>query len=73
MKKLLSLLLMLCLCTTCIIPAIAESEGVYVLMNIPYTAFYAAEVDVAPTDAVSSAIRSDVSRRHQEHTRILAS
>lgn len=55
MKKLLSLLLMLCLCMTCMIPAIAESEGVYVLMNIPYTAFYAAEVDVAPTDAVSSA------------------
>ena len=53
MKKLLSLLLALCLCAALMVPAMAESEGVYVLMNIPYADFYAAESDVK-VDAVTS-------------------
>ena len=54
MKKLLSFLLALCLCAALLVPAMAESEGVYVLMNIPYADFYASEADVA-VDAVTSA------------------
>ncbi|MDO4866662.1 MAG: hypothetical protein Q4C10_08885 [Clostridia bacterium] len=54
MKKLLSLLLALCLCAALMVPAMAEAEGAYVLMNIPYVDFYAAESDVA-VDAVASA------------------
>ena len=53
MKKLLSLLLALCLCAALMVPAMAEDKGVYVLMNIPYADFYAAESDVA-VDAVTS-------------------
>ena len=55
MKKFCSLLLALCVLALSAVPAMAENTGVYVLMNIPYAAFYAAEVDVAPTDAVTSA------------------
>ncbi len=54
MKKLLSMLLALCLCAALMVPAMAEDKGVYVLMNIPYADFYAAESDVA-VDAVTSA------------------
>ena len=54
MKKLLSMLLALCLCAALMAPAMAEDKGVYVLMNIPYADFYAAESDVA-VDAVTSA------------------
>ena len=53
MKKLLSMLLALCLCAAMMIPAMAEDKGAYVLMNIPYADFYAAESDVA-VDAVTS-------------------
>ena len=53
MKKLLSLLLALCLCAALMVPATAEDKGAYVLMNIPYADFYAAESDVA-VDAVTS-------------------
>jgi len=53
MKKLLSLLLALCLCAMLMVPAMAEDKGAYVLMNIPYADFYAAESDVA-VDAVTS-------------------
>ena len=53
MKKLLSMLLVLCLCAALMIPAMAEGKGAYVLMNIPYADFYAAESDVA-VDAVTS-------------------
>ena len=54
MKKLLSILLALCLCAALMVPAMAEDKGAYVLMNIPYADFYAAESDVA-VDAVTSA------------------
>ena len=55
-KKWLSLMMALCLAATVIaIPALAETNGVYVLMNIPYADFYAAEADAAPVDAVTSA------------------
>lgn len=54
MKKLLSMLLALCLCAALMVPAMAEDKGAYVLMNIPYAEFYAAESDVA-VDAVTSA------------------
>ena len=54
MKKLLSLVLALCLCAALTVPAMAENRGAYVLMNIPYADFYAAEADVA-VDAVTSA------------------
>ncbi|MBR1560733.1 MAG: hypothetical protein IJ646_10890 [Clostridia bacterium] len=54
MKKLLSALLALCLCAALLVPAMAEEKGAYVLMNIPYADFYAAESDV-PVDAVTSA------------------
>ena len=54
MKKLLSMLLALCLCAALMVPAMAEEKGAYVLMNIPYADFYAAESDVA-VDAVTSA------------------
>ena len=53
MKKLMSLLLALCLCAALMVPATAEDKGAYVLMNIPYADFYAAESDVA-VDAVTS-------------------
>ena len=53
MKRLLSVLLALCLFAA-MVPAMAEGEGAYVLMNIPYADFYAAEADVIPVDAVSS-------------------
>ena len=53
MKKLLSMLLALCLCAALMVPAMAEDKGAYVLMNIPYADFYAAESDVA-VDAVTS-------------------
>ena len=53
MKKLLSLLLALCLCVALLVPAMAEDKGAYVLMNIPYADFYAAESDVK-VDAVTS-------------------
>lgn len=55
MKKLLSLLLALCLCAALMVPATAEDKGAYVLMNIPYADFYAAESDVT-VDAVTSTI-----------------
>ena len=54
MKKRLSMLLALCLCAALMFPAMAEDKGTYVLMNIPYADFYAAESDVA-VDAVTSA------------------
>ena len=54
MKKLLIVLLTLCLCAVSMVPAVAESAGIYVLMNIPYADFYANEADVA-VDAVTSA------------------
>ena len=54
MKKLLSMLLALCLCAALMVPAMAEDKGAYVLMNIPYADFYAAESDVR-VDAVTSA------------------
>jgi len=54
MKKLLSMLLVLCMCAALMVPAMAEDKGAYVMMNIPYTDFYAAESDVA-VDAVTSA------------------
>ncbi len=54
MKKLLSMLLALCLCAALMVPAMAEDKGAYVLMNIPYADFYAAESDVK-VDAVTSA------------------
>ena len=55
MKKILVAVLMLCLCALPWLGAGAE-EGVYVLMNIPYEQFYAAEVtDASGLDAVASA------------------
>ena len=54
MKKLLSMLLALCVCAALMVPAMAEDKGAYVMMNIPYADFYAAECDVA-VDAVTSA------------------
>ena len=54
MKKLLSMLLALCLCAALMVPALAEDQGTYVLMNIPYADFYAAETDIA-VDGVTSA------------------
>ena len=60
MKKLLSILLALCLCAALMVPAMAEAEGVYVLMNIPYADFYRAEFgkDAASVDAVTSATKN---------------
>ena len=56
MKKMLSLALALCLCLSFGIFAQAEESGAYVLMNIPYADFYAAEdVTIQALDAVSSA------------------
>ena len=55
MKKTLFAALALCLCTLLAWGASAE-EGAYVLMNIPYADFYAAEVtDASGLDAVASA------------------
>ena len=54
MKKLLSMLLALCLSAALMVPAMAEDKGAYVMMNIPYADFYAAESDVA-VDAMTSA------------------
>ena len=57
MKKLLSMFLMLCLCLQAAVLGFAEEpEDGYVLMNIPYADFYAAEgVSVTEIDAVTSA------------------
>ena len=57
MKKLFSILLAVMLCAVSAFGAFAEADaqGGYVLMNIPYDAFYAAEADNASAlDAVSS-------------------
>ena len=48
------MLLALCLSAALMVPAMAEDKGAYVMMNIPYADFYAAECDVA-VDAVTSA------------------
>ena len=59
MKKFVSIVLALLLCAVFAFGAIAEttsSKGGYVLMNIPYDQFYAAEVtDASNLDAVTSA------------------
>ena len=56
MKKLISLALMVCLCLSLGVAANAEEGGAYVLMNIPYRDFYAAEgVAITELDAVTSA------------------
>ena len=59
MKKFVSILLAVLLCTASVFGAVAETaakHGSYVLMNIPYDEFYAAEVtDASGIDAVSSA------------------
>ena len=56
MKKLISLALMVCLCLSIGVAANAEEGGAYVLMNIPYRDFYAAEgVAITELDAVTSA------------------
>ena len=56
MKKLISLTLMVCLCLSLGVVTNAQESGTYVLMNIPYRDFYAAEgVAITDLDAVSSA------------------
>ena len=56
MKKLLSVVLAVCLCLSVAVIGNADLSGGYVLMNIPYDDFYAAEmVAVTELDAVSSA------------------
>ena len=58
MKKSFSLILALALGALLMAAASAEDTGAYVLMNIPYQAFYAAEVtDASALDAVSSATK----------------
>lgn len=55
MKKLLATLLALCLFVLPLCVSSAEANDVYVLMNIPFADFYAAEVDDASViDAVTS-------------------
>ncbi|MBR0464627.1 MAG: hypothetical protein IJJ23_09675 [Clostridia bacterium] len=54
--KLIALALALCLLAGISAPSLAEENGAYVLMNIPYAEFYAAEVtDASAIDAVTSA------------------
>ena len=56
MKKIGSLILSLCILLTLSAFGCAESRSGYVLMNIPYADFYAAEVtDASGLDAVTSA------------------
>ena len=44
MKKMLSMLLLICLCAVVALTGLAEeNENIYVLMNIPYADFYAHE------------------------------
>ena len=55
MKRFLTVFLTICLCVVPFLASQAENNGVYVLMNIPYEAFYASEVTVGSgLDAVSS-------------------
>ena len=56
MKKLICLVFAVCLCLSLCAAASADNDGVYVLMNIPYRDFYAAEgVAITELDAVTSA------------------